>query len=54
MGRAELSKDMVAALVCREYAWTFEEFQAQPSWFIDIILSMLQTEAEQSNRKKDR
>lgn len=43
---------MVAALVCREYGWTYEDYEAQPSWFIEAILFMLQQEAEASNRKK--
>jgi hypothetical protein len=51
LGRAELTPEMVAALVCREYGWRYEDYEAQPSWFITTIIEMLQQEAEESNRK---
>jgi hypothetical protein len=42
---------MSAALICREFGWSWETYQEQPSWFIDIIVSMLREEADESNRK---
>ena len=51
LGRAELLPEMVAAIVCREYGWTWEEYQCQPAGFLKTITSMLQNEAEESNRK---
>lgn len=43
---------MVAALVCREMkGWDWETYWSQPDHFITTILSMLQTEAEETNRK---
>ncbi len=42
---------MVAALICREMKWDWEQYQSQPKWFIDVILSMMQEEAEESKRK---
>jgi hypothetical protein len=40
-----------AALVCREYGWTWQEYQSQPTWFVKTILSMLREEAEEANRR---
>jgi hypothetical protein len=51
LGRAALKPEMVAALVCREMKWTWEEYQNEPSWFIEIILTMLQQEGEANNRR---
>jgi hypothetical protein len=42
---------MKAAILCREMKWTWEEYRAQPQWFIVMLLSMLQNEAEEMNRK---
>jgi hypothetical protein len=43
---------MKAALVCREYGWTWQEYCDQPAYFVDIVLSMLSTEA--AEQKKNR
>jgi hypothetical protein len=51
MGRGDLYPEQVAALVCREFSWTWEEYQSQPKWFIDIILAMLREEAEEAKRR---
>jgi len=42
---------MVAALVCREMKWTWEQYRTQPVWFISTILAMLRQEAEELERK---
>jgi hypothetical protein len=31
--------------------WTWEEFQNQPAWFIDILIEMLKAEGETINKK---
>jgi len=41
-----------AAIVCREFGWTWDEYQAQPTWFISTIVSMLREEAEESKRRE--
>jgi hypothetical protein len=41
-----LREEQVAALICREFGWTWEEYRNQPAWFIDIILEMLKAESE--------
>jgi hypothetical protein len=46
-----LKNEQVAALICREFGWTFEEYQNQPSWFIDIILEMLKAEGEEIRKR---
>jgi hypothetical protein len=43
---------MVAALVCREMKWDWEQYQSQPSWFITIIVELLKAEAEAINKIK--
>ena len=49
--RNELTYEMVAALICREYGWDWETFNAQPNWFLKVIIIMLQNEAEAMNNK---
>lgn len=41
----------MAAIICREFGWTYQEYQNQPSWFIDIIVEMLKIEVEQMEKK---
>ena len=38
-------------LLCREMKWKFQEYREQPQWFIVMLLSMLQNEAEETNRR---
>ena len=47
--------EMIAALICREMGWTWEEYERQPSWFVKIISEMIRAESEQTekNAKKD-
>ncbi len=54
LGRSELYPEQIAALVCREYGWTWEEYLGQPAWFITTILAMLTLEAEEMNRRNKR
>jgi len=35
---------MLAALICKEYGWTREQYLDQPAYWLDIITSMLQAE----------
>ncbi len=39
---------MQAALVCREYGWTYDEYLDQPKYFVDTVLLMLRNEAQVS------
>lgn len=36
---------MLAAVVCERFGWTWQEYQDQPAWFNQIILSMLRQES---------
>ena len=38
---------MKAALICREMGWTYQDYRDAPQWFVVMILSMLQNEAEE-------
>jgi hypothetical protein len=42
---------MKAALICKEMGWTYQEYCDSPQWFVTIVLSMFQNEAEEVNRK---
>jgi hypothetical protein len=42
---------MKAVIVCREMSWSWHEYREQPQWFITMLLSMLQNEAEETKRK---
>jgi len=34
--------------------WTIEEYESQPSWFVDYLLSMINQEAAAGARAADR
>lgn len=42
---------MKAVLISREMGWSWQEYREQPQWFIAMLLSMLQNEAEELKRK---
>jgi hypothetical protein len=42
---------MLAAVVCREMKWTWEEYQQSPQRFIDIIVKMLTAEALSAKKR---
>jgi len=41
-----MTEGMMIALVCREMKWTYQEFQDQPSEFIDTVIDMCLAEFE--------
>jgi hypothetical protein len=51
MGKATLPDEMIAAIVCREFGWTWQEYESAPNWFITVVKSYLRHEAEESQRK---
>lgn len=51
MGHADVTPEMLAAIVCREMKWTFEEYETQPASFVDTIVLMLQAEASETKRR---
>jgi len=42
---------MIITILCKEMAWTFDEYQNQPSWFIQDLISYLVAEANHRNKK---
>ncbi len=51
LGQAALPDEMAAAIICREYGWTWHEYDAQPAWFIFVIRSYLRAEADHIKRQ---
>jgi hypothetical protein len=49
-GSLEFEAQLIAVL-CREMAWTYEEFLAQPQWFVLMLLELLRAEAKHANSK---
>lgn len=43
---------MIAAVLCREFKWTWQEYMAQPQSFIDTITDMLTAESKQQKRQE--
>lgn len=46
-----MSPEAIATIVCRETGWTYDEYEQQPAWLIDYLVSMMNEEARSSNRK---
>jgi hypothetical protein len=42
---------MKAVLLCDREKWTWQQYREQPQWFITSLLTMIQNEAEQANRR---
>ncbi len=42
---------MKAALICRKFGWTWQEYESQPDWFVDEIVMMFSAEAEENERR---
>lgn len=38
-------------IICQEMKWTFGEFLAQPTWFIDYLQIKMSADAKHSNKK---
>ncbi len=39
--------------ICREMHWTYQEYLAQPYWFIQLVLPIANKEAEVEKLKAD-
>lgn len=44
---------MVAAILCREMHWTWDDYMSQPVWFVTILLTMLQAESQEHERRSE-
>lgn len=51
IGRAELSQEQLAILVCREMGWSYDEYLQAPYRMIRSILHMLREESEETKRR---
>jgi hypothetical protein len=45
-GSGTLPEEMIAAIICEKFGWTYEEYLDQPHWFIEIIKTKLREDAE--------
>ncbi len=55
MGR--MNDDMLIVHICQEFGWTYEEYQSQPAYFLEIIrrkMKIDQKEQELSLKKLKR
>jgi len=50
-GHAELKPEMLAALLCEEMKWTYQEYRAQPAWFVIILIQMMQERTKAAERR---
>lgn len=53
-GEVDLTETMLAVLICEKFHWTWQEYDAQPTWFIDLIVSKMRAEAEESHKAAKR
>ncbi len=42
---------MAIVAVCQEMGWTYFEYMAQPSWFLDIVLDKLIEDSEKIKKE---
>jgi len=42
---------MKSVFLCHEMGWTLDQYRAQPLWFITSLLSLMQNQAEEMNRR---
>ena len=43
---------MLGAILCREFGWTWQEYENQPVWFLDTVVIMLQEESQKQKKEK--
>jgi len=41
---------MQVVAICQELGWTYEEYQNQPEWFVDLLKDKLDIDAEESRK----
>lgn len=45
---------MQAVHVCEKYGWTYDEYQSQPQWFLDLIRERMKVDAQRSENEAKR
>jgi hypothetical protein len=45
---------MVAAVICEKMGWTYHDYLAQPSWFVQLLIEKLSIDAKKEEAAKHR
>jgi hypothetical protein len=51
LGGGRLPEEAVMVQICREMGWTYQEFQNQPSWFIDLLIELRNLEEKEHEKR---
>lgn len=43
---------MLAAIVCERMHWSYETYQSQPVWLVDLLLSKWEIDAKNAERQQ--
>jgi hypothetical protein len=41
---------MVAAVICEKMGWTYHDYLAQPSWFVQLLIEKLSIDAKKERQ----
>lgn len=50
-GEVDMTEDMLAVLICEKMHYTFQEYDAQPTWFIRSLIAKMQAEAKEARKE---
>ena len=45
-----LTRDAAAVKLCKDFGWTYDNYLAQPQWFISLALEMQSIDAQRQAR----
>ena len=45
-----MDREMQTVVICETYGWTYQEFLAQPTFFIDLIREKMKIDAQKQER----
>jgi hypothetical protein len=51
-GKAKIMPELQAVIICERMGWTFNEYEAQPIWFLELLQAKLNEDGKHQNRKK--
>jgi hypothetical protein len=51
MGHGTVPEEVVIAQMCRNMHWTYDEYLAQPQWFVELLEGMLRVDLKESERQ---
>jgi len=49
-GKGFLDSMMAAAVICADYGWTYEQYLAQPTWFIELIKGKMKIDSQREEK----